>query len=63
MAPYRFPKKKIKTPKYVKLKLHDVSSEVSITAIDEKCNFTKQINANQGKMLNMVTELQRGTGN
>ena len=28
-----------------------------VTAIDVKCNFTEQINANQGKMLHIVTEL------
>ena len=50
MAYYSFPKKKIK----------ELSSEVLVTAIDVKCNFTEQINANQGKMLNIVTELLEG---
>ena len=44
----------------MKLKQQDVSSEVLVTAINVKCNFTKQINANQGKMLNIVTELLEG---
>ena len=44
----------------MKLKQQDVSSEVLVTAIDVKCNFTEQINANQGKMLNIVTELLEG---
>ena len=57
MAYYSFPKEKINILKSVKLKQQDVSSEVLVTAIDVKCNFTKQINANQGKMLNKVTEL------
>ena len=57
VAYYSFPKKKIKILKSVKLKKPDVSSEVSVTAINVKCNFTQQINANQGKMLNIVTEL------
>ena len=59
VAHYSFPKKKIKVLQSVKLKQQDVSSEVLVTAIDVKCNFTEQINANQGKMLNM-TELQEG---
>ena len=34
-----------------------------VRSIDVKCNFTLAINANQGKMLNIVTELGRGAGN
>ena len=60
MAYYSFPKKKIKVLESVKLKQQEVSSEVLVTAIDVKCNFTEQINANQGKMLNIVTELLEG---
>ena len=61
MAYYSFPKKKIKILKSVKLMQLDVSSEVILTAIDVKCNFTQQINANKGKMLNIVTKLlERG---
>ena len=51
VAYYSFPKKKIKVLESVKLKQQEVSSEVLVTAIDVKCNFTEQINANQGKML------------
>ena len=40
VAYYSFPKTKIKILKSVKLKQQDVSSEVLITAIDVKCNFT-----------------------
>ena len=57
---YSFLKKKIKILKYVKLKPQDVSSSVLVTAIDVKCNFTKEINANQGKMVSIVTELLEG---
>ena len=42
------------------LKQHDVSFKVLVTAIDVKCNFTLQIIANQGKMLNIVTKLLEG---
>ena len=45
VAYYSFPKKKIKVLESVKLKQQEVSSEVLITAIDVKCNFTEQINA------------------
>ena len=52
MAYRSFPKKKIKIfLKSMKLKQQDVSSEVLATAIDVKCNLIKQINANQGEML------------
>ena len=44
----------------MKQKQQDVSSEVLVTAIDVKCNFTSQMNANQWKMLNIVTELLEG---
>ena len=47
-------KKKIKILKSVKWKQRDVSSDVLVTAIDVKCNFAYRINANQGKMLNIV---------
>ena len=61
MANYSFPKKKIKVLESVKLnEQQEISSEVLVTAIDVKCNFTEQINANQGKMLNIVTELLEG---
>ena len=60
VAYYSFPKKKIKVLESVKLKQQEVSSEVLVTAIDVKCNFTEQINGNQGKMLNIVTELLEG---
>ena len=60
VAYYSFPKKKIKVLESVKLKQQEVSEEVLVTAIDVKCNFTEQINANQGKMLNIVTELLEG---
>ena len=60
MAYYSFPKKKIKVLESVKLKQQEVSSELLVTAIDVKCNFTEQINANQGKMLNILTELLEG---
>ena len=53
VAYYSFPKKKIKVLESVKLKQQEVSSEVLVTAIE-------QINANQGKMLNKVTELLEG---
>ena len=49
MANYSFPKKKIKVLESVKLKQQEVSEEVIVTAIDVKCNFTEQINANQGR--------------
>ena len=62
MANYSFSKKKIKVLESVKLKQQEVSSEVLVTAIDAKCNFTEQINANQGKMLNIVIELLGGGG-
>ena len=39
-AYFSFLKKKIKILKSVKLKQQDVSSEVLVTAIDVKCNFT-----------------------
>ena len=64
MAYYSFPKKKIKVFESVKLKQQEVSSEVLVTAIDVKCNFPEQINANQGikeeAILNIVTELLEG---
>ena len=60
MAYNSFPKEKIKILKSVKLRQEDVSSEVLVTTIEVKCNFTKQINTNQGKMLNIVTELLEG---
>ena len=60
VAYYSFPKKKIKVLESVELKEQEVSSELLVTAIDVKCNFTEQINANQGKMLNIVTELLEG---
>ena len=44
----------------MKLKKHDVSSEVLVTAIGVKCNFTPQIDTNQGKVLNTVTEHLEG---
>ena len=47
----------MKTLKSVKLKQQDVSSEVLVASLDVKCNFTEQINANQGKMLNTLTAL------
>ena len=37
-----------------------ISCEVLVTAIDVKCNFTKQINTNQGKTLNIVTDFLEG---
>ena len=40
VAYYSFPKKKIKIWKSVKLKQRDFSSEVLVTAIDVKGNFT-----------------------
>ena len=40
VAYYSFPKKNIKILKSVTLKQQDVSSEVLVTAIDVKCNFT-----------------------
>ena len=43
MAYYSVPKKKVKVLESVKLKQQDVSSEVLVTAIDVKCNFTEQI--------------------
>ena len=49
--------KKIKILKSVKLKQQDVSSEVLDIVIDVKYNFTGRINANQGKVINIVTEL------
>ena len=57
---YSFPKTNIKILKSVKLEQQDVSSEVFVTAIDVKCSFTSQINAAQGKMLNIVTKLLEG---
>ena len=42
VAYYSFPKKEIKILKSVKLKKQDVSSEVLVTAIEVKCNFTKK---------------------
>ena len=57
-------RKNIKILKSVKVKQNDVSCEVLIIAIDVKCNFTSQINTNQGKTLNIVTDfLGGGTGN
>ena len=50
----------IKILKSVKLKQQDISSEVLVVAIDVKCKFLKQINSNQGKMLNIVAELVKG---
>ena len=44
----------------MKLKQQDVSSEVLVTAIDVKYNFTEKIDANQEKMLNTVTEPLEG---
>ena len=57
VAYYSFPKKKIKVLEFVKLKQQKVFSEVLVTAIDVKFNFTEQINANQGKMLNIHVQL------
>ena len=37
---YSFLREKIKILKSVKLKQQDVSSDVLVTAIDVKCNFT-----------------------
>ena len=47
VAYYSFPKKKIKVLEYVKLKQQEVYPEVLV-------------NTNQGKMLNIVTELLEG---
>ena len=59
----QFQRKKIKILKPVKLQQQSISSGVLVTAIDVNCNFTEQINANPGKMLNTVTELlERGLG-
>ena len=60
MAYYIFPKKKVNILKYEKSKQQDVSSEVFVTTIDVKCNFTTKINANQRKMPNIVTKLLEG---
>ena len=60
VACYSFPKKNMKILKSLKFKQQDVCSEVFVTAVDVKSNFTKQINANQGKMLNIETELLEG---
>ena len=49
--------KKSKILKTGKLKQQDVSSEVLVAAIDVKCHFTQQINANNGKILIIVTAL------
>ena len=40
VASYSFQEKKINILKSVKLKQQDVSSEVLVTAVDVKCNFT-----------------------
>ena len=40
VAYYSFRKKKIKILKSVKLKQQDASSEVLVTTVDVKCNFT-----------------------
>ena len=40
VAHYSFAKKKIKILKSLKLKQQDVSSEILVTVIDVKCNFT-----------------------
>ena len=40
VAYYTFLEKKIKILKSVKLKLQDVSSEVLVSAVEVKCNFT-----------------------
>ena len=45
---------------FPKRKQQDISYEVLVIAIDVKCNFTKKIIANQGKMLNIVTRLLEG---
>ena len=58
---YSLPKTKIKIfLKPVKLKQQDVSSEVLTTAIDVKYNSSYLMNANQGKMQNIVTKLLEG---
>ena len=57
-----FLKRNIKILKSVKLKEQDVSSKVLVTAIVVKCDFTLQVNANHGEMLNIVTP-GWGTGN
>ena len=44
----------------MKEKQQDTSSEVLVTEINVKCNFTSQMNANQWKMLNIVTKLFEG---
>ena len=62
MAYYSFPRKIIKILKSVKLKQQDVSSAVLVTSMDVKCNLTLQINANELKMLNIVTEFLEETG-
>ena len=60
VAFYCFPKQKIKILKSVKLKQQHASCELLVTAIDVKFNFTWQINAAQGKMINIVTKLLEG---
>ena len=52
----QFQRKKIKILKPVKLQQQNISSGVLVTAIDVNCNFTEQINANPGKMLNTTQE-------
>ena len=49
VAYFSFPNKKINILKSVKLKQQNISSEVLVTAIDVKCNFTEQLNVNQLK--------------
>ena len=47
----------MKILKSVKLKQRDADSEVLVTAVDVKCHFTQPIHADQGEMLNIVSEL------
>ena len=54
MAYYSFLKRNIKILKSVKLKEQDVSSKVLVTAIVVKCDFTLQINANHGEMMEIM---------
>ena len=44
----------------MKLKQQDVNSEVLVTGIDVKCDFTSKINTNLRKMLNVATKLLEG---
>ena len=50
----------IRISKSVKLKQEDVYSEVLVTGIDVKCNFTSKTNENLRKMLNIATKLLEG---